>query len=338
MARKHAKPIATQERTLPPVLRHCWECGRSMWISYHNHRRLITLEGTLEITIPIRRCRNRACSAYKQPRHPVEEGALALPEAECGLDLVAFVGACRYQQHRSVPEIHQALQQRDVPVCERTVTNLIARYEELLSLQITDLTRLTPLLQKQGKVILAIDGLQPDVGHEVLWIVREVLSGEVLVAKSLLSSCTKDLAALLQEVKDALPVAATGVISDGQIPLRKAVAQTFPGLPHQLCHFHYLKEAAKPIYEADRHAKKVLKQQVRGVRPLERALEGRDDPEAKAAHAYCQAVRSAITDDGRPPLVASGLQLRDRLQAISTSIAPVEQKGGTSPRSGAFEG
>jgi hypothetical protein len=33
----------------------------------------------------------------------------------------------------------------------------------------------------------------------------------------------------------------------------------FPDVPHQLCHFHYLREAAKPIYEADRHAKKELK-------------------------------------------------------------------------------
>jgi hypothetical protein len=31
-------------------------------------------------------------------------------------------------------------------------------------------------------------------------------------------------------------------------------------------------------------------------------------------------VRSARTDDGRPPLEASGLQLHDRLSAITTSL------------------
>jgi hypothetical protein len=41
---------------------------------------------------------------------------------------------------------------------------------------------------------------------------------------------------------------------------------------------------------------------VRGVRPIERELEGRNDPEAVRGH--CLAIRSAITDDGRPPLVA----------------------------------
>ena len=76
-------------------------------------------------------------------------------------------------------------------------------------------------------------------------------------------------------------------------------------MPHQLCQFHYLREAAKPIYEADRHAKKELKKLVRGVRPLERHLEARQDAAAEALRGYCLAVRSALTDEGRPPLAAA---------------------------------
>ena len=101
-----------------------------------------------------------------------------------------------------------------------------------------------------------------------------------------------------------MPVA--GVVSDGQHSVRRAVRLALPGVPHQLCQFHYLREAALPIFEADRHAKKELKKRVRGVRPIERSVEGRDDPEAEAVRGYCAAVRSAITDDGRPPLAASG--------------------------------
>lgn len=56
-----------------------------------------------------------------------------------------------------------------------------------------------------------------------------------------------------------------------------------------------------PIYEADRHAKVQLKKPVRGIRPIERKLEGREDAEAQAMRGYCAAVRSALTDDGRPP-------------------------------------
>lgn len=94
-----------------------------------------------------------------------------------------------------------------------------------------------------------------------------------------------------------------------------------------------MREAAKPIAAADLHAKKELKKRVRGVRPIERALEERTDDEAEAIRGYCLAVRSALTDDGRPPLDADGLQLQERLQDISDSIARVEQKRGSPPNS-----
>src|SRR5438093_801810 len=73
--------------------------------------------------------------------------------------------------------------------------------------------------------------------------IRECLSGEVLLARPLLSATESDLAALFREVLQMLPVPVVGVISDGQQSLRKAVASVLPGVPHQLCQFHYLREA-----------------------------------------------------------------------------------------------
>src|SRR6516164_5236183 len=175
----------------------------------------------------------------------------------------------------------------------------------------------------------AIDGLQPDVDHEVLWVLRDGLSGEVLLARSLLSSTQDDLARLLTEVKEALAVPIVGVVSDGQDSIRKAVKAALDGVPHQLCHFHYLREAAKPVYEADRHAKVQLKKKVRGIRPIERQVEGRDDAEARDVRGYCAAVRSALTDDGRPPLEASGLKLQGRLAAVAGSLDRVAVKRGS---------
>src|SRR5436305_6944220 len=181
--------------------------------------------------------------------------------------------------------MHQALLARGIRIAQRSVTHLMQRYEELVALRVSDHERIKARLQKQGHVILAIDGLQPDVGHEVLWVMRDRLSVEILLARPLLSSTQGDLTALLREVKDQLKqlaVPVKGVISDGEETIGSAVAFVFPKVPHQLCQFHYLKDAIDPLYEADRHAKTELKKHVRGVRPLERALEERTDPEAKA--------------------------------------------------------
>jgi hypothetical protein len=52
------------------------------------------------------------------------------------------------------------------------VTNLLDRYDELLVTALTGVRRLLRLLKGPGRVILALDGLQPYVRHEVLWVVR----------------------------------------------------------------------------------------------------------------------------------------------------------------------
>src|SRR5437764_1244898 len=327
MARKAARPAAACTEHLNPLCLECPECGHRMWADYRNRRTVATLDGLLRLVLAIRRCHQAGCSRQLQPYRPEAEGRYALPQQEFGLDVLALVGALRYAEHRSVPQIHRHLTARGLAIAERTITNLLDRYDELLAVTLTDERRLRGLLAAQGRDILAIDGLQPDVGHEVLWVLRDCLSGAVLLARSLLGSNRDELAPLLREVADALPVPIRAVVSDGQPSIRRAVQLALPDVPHQLCQFHYLREAALPIFEADRHAKKELKKRVRGIRPIERAAEGRDDPEAEAVRGYCAAVRSALTDDGRPPLAASGLRLHARLEAVADSLGRVEERG-----------
>ncbi len=169
----------------------------------------------------------------------------------------------------------------------------------------------------------------PDVGHEVLWVIRDCLSEEILLARPLLSSTQGDLTALrtfVRELLKELAVPIKGIISDGQETIGSAVAFVFPEVPHQLCQFHYLKDAIKPLYEADQHAKTLLKKHLRGVRPIERAEDSHKTPENEAIRGYCLAVRASLTDDGRSPMPPSGLRLYDRITQVSDSIARVQGK------------
>ena len=334
--RRRPRPQPDCALTLTPVLLDCPECQHRTYADYNNYRTISTLDGVFRLTLTIRRCPNPDCPRFLRPYRPEAEPHFALPYHEFGLDVMALVGRLRYAEHRSIPEIHRELTRRGIVLAQRTATNLLDRYDELRALATADPQRLGPLLRPQGRVILAIDGLQPDVGHEVLWVLRDCLSGEILLAKSLLSSTAQDLAGLIDQVRRALPVPITGAVSDGQESIRKAVAQALQGVPHQLCHFHYLREAAKPIYEADRHAKKELKKRVRGIRPIERAAEketegGEDDAEAVIVRDYCAAVRAALTDDGLPPLSAPGLKLHDRLSRIAASLDHVAAMAGDLP-------
>jgi hypothetical protein len=169
MARTTPRPVPTETQILKPLLRHCPTCGETMWAACHNYRTITTLTAVLRLTLQIRRCLNTACPQCRQPYRPEEEGRLALPKHEFGLDVMAFVGQWRYSHHRSAPEIYQALVERRVAVAPRTVTNLLERYDELVALSLQDTLRLQRLTKARGRVILALDGLQPDVGYEVLW-------------------------------------------------------------------------------------------------------------------------------------------------------------------------
>jgi len=327
MARPTPRPPPTLTPTLQPIVRHWPCCGDPMWAAYHNSRTITTLEAIMRLTLQIRCCRNPAGPQVRKPYRPESAGRLALPKHECGLDGLTCIGTQRSTPHDSVPTIPQALVARGMAVAPRTVTHLLERYDELVALSLQATARLRRLTQPQGRGILALDGLQPDVGQEVLWVLRACLAGEVLLARRVLSATHTARAALLRAGTQALEVPMAGGIPDGQRSLRAAVAPAFPEVPHHLCHLPSLHEAATPISEADRHAQKVRKKPVRGVRPLDRAVEGRPTPEAAVLRDYGRAVRRALTDAGRPPLAAAGLQLPERLNASAQSLERVAKRG-----------
>src|SRR5260370_5222171 len=173
----------------------------------------MTFRGLVRLRLVVRRCRNQECDLYHLPYRAEEEGAWAVPTGEFGLDIITVVGQLRYGEHRSIPEIHQRLVQQGVSIAQRTVTDLLERYEEPIALHLADEERIKARLKQQGQVLLAIDGMQPDVGHEVLWIIRDCFSGERLLPRTLLRSTRGDLANLLNEVRGAVPHPIMGGVS-----------------------------------------------------------------------------------------------------------------------------
>jgi len=76
----------------------------------------------------------------------------------------------------------------------------------------------------------------------------------LLNACNVTSSDTQTLKQVLQPVLD-LGLAVIGAISDAQVSELLAIAELWPNIPHQTCQFHYLREASRPIFEADRQVR-----------------------------------------------------------------------------------
>jgi hypothetical protein len=120
-----------------------------------------------------------------------------------------------------------------------------------------------------------------------------------------------------------LPV--LGVVSDAQESIRLAVAAVFPGVPHQLCQYHVLREAAEPLWEADRHLLVEAKKELRGLRDVERRTRRPDEPEPSdpASTVVLDAVlalRQTVRERGTLPFDFAGLRVMDALDELGTTL------------------
>src|SRR5947208_1926106 len=87
--------------------------------------------------------------------------------------------------------------------------------------------------------VLTLDGLQPDKGHETLYVVRELMSKRVWCAAPLLSSATQEVQrviVLARQWAERLARPVRGWMSDKQEAFVTAMAAEFPGIPHRSCH------------------------------------------------------------------------------------------------------
>ena len=135
-----------------------------------------------------------------------------------------------------------------------------------------------------AEIILCIDGLQPEKGHETLYVVRELTRKRVWFAEPLLSATEDEVRRLIAKAKEWAESLGTPVglwMSDKQEAFVTGIAAEFPDVPHRYCDNHFLRDLAKPVLEADSHAKVRMRKKVRGLRTIEQAVLQRQKAETK---------------------------------------------------------
>jgi hypothetical protein len=317
-----------------PELTQCPHCGARLTFSHAVWAKPVQfLTGPEYLTNLGYRCSNPACPFPRAVYRSARAEARQVRGCGYGLEVIVRIGQLRFQQHRTREEIWQAVHtELGLQLSERHIQNLLELYLALLRASQTDpRPTLAPIVAEHGGIIVAIDGVQPEQGNEQLWVVREVLSGAVLAATNLQQATAAALAALLRPIRAGdLPV--LGVISDGQESIRLAVAEVFPGVPHQLCQYHALREAAEPLWEADRHLLVEAKMDLRGLRDVEERVRQRDDPAAPANAVVLDtvlALRQVVRTTGTLPFDFAGLRVMADLDALGQTLDRCLEKGGT---------
>jgi hypothetical protein len=197
--------------------------------------------------------------------------------------------------------------------------------------------------------------LQPEKGHETLYVVRELTGKRVWFAEALLCATADEVRRLLTQAKQwaqdlGKPVALW--ISDKQDAFVTGIAAEFPDVPHRYCDNHFLRDLAKPVLEADSHAKVQMRKKVRGLRAIEQSVlthrsesapqnsppvpesesiaaepllcadvpAAVDDPAGDVVLDYCSAVRGILNNDQGGPLDPPGLRMAVALDDVRQSI------------------
>jgi hypothetical protein len=318
-----------------PEVWRCPHCGAPLAYSHPVWRKTIqSLTGIEHVTNLGYRCGGAACGYGRTVYRSARAEARQIKGSGYGLDVVVRVGHLRFTEHRTRAEIWRELDAHSpIAISERHVQNLLEVYLALLRASQRDLgARVAATVAAHGGIIVALDGLQPEQGNEQLWVVREVLSGAILGAANLQEASAAWLAGLLRPIRGAgVPV--LGVVSDAQPSIRLAVAEVFPGVPHQLCQWHALREAAEPLWEADRHLLVEAKQELRDLREVEDRTRRRDpqgrDPASGVVLDAVLALRQTVRERGGLPFDFAALRVMDRLAALEETLDRCLAKGGT---------
>jgi hypothetical protein len=318
-----------------PEVRACPHCAAPLAYSHPVWRKTIqSLTGIEHVTSLGFRCGGGACGYGRAVYRSARAEARQVKGSGYGLDVVVRIGHLRFTEHRTRAEIWRELDQHSpVAISERHVQNLLEVYLALLRASQRDVgAQVAATVAAHGGIILALDGLQPDQDTDQLWVVREVLSGAILGAAPLPSATAESLAGLLEPVR-AAGVPVLGVVSDAQAAIRLAVADVFPGVPHQLCQWHALREAAEPLWAADRRLVAEAKQALHGVQAVEAATRRRDpdggDPASAVVLDAALALRQTVGERGALPFAFAAPRVVDGLAAVGQTLDRCLARGGT---------
>ena len=339
-----------------------------MHICDHRYRRLHTLDGPVQLICKLNHCPDPTCPGHARTKSPELEITIALPQVAVGWDVFCWIGHRRCSRHMAISLIRsELLDDYAIKLSEDALETYIRRYQVMLAARQQDAESLRREYESLAEIILCIDGLQPEKGHETLYVVRELTRRRVWFAEPLLSATEDEVGRLIKKAKEWAASLGTPVglwMSDQQDAFVTGIAAEFPDVPHRYCDNHFLRDLAQPVLEADSHAKVQMRKKVRGLREIEQAVlrrqkaETKDDLTSDAPEAtgtapaaanpsagvvdpaggvvldYCAAVRGILNDDQGGPLEPPGLRMAAALHEVQESLRRnLDAKKGGSRRS-----
>lgn len=255
----------------------CVCCGGKLTRVSSTDRYLSTKEERIRVFVEVYECQNRKCGAFRQKIKSPEFNNRIFPDLSYGIDLLAEIGIMRLKEHKTIREIFDTIiaSYPHVEISVRHMENVVNKIMYVLEETALDPKRMKEkLLERSPNIkglILSVDGLQPERGNEILYIVRELQTGEILLAKFLQFSdeetIKREIYETLKQLSEAMKLPVLGLVADKQLTLTTAFKAVFPNAPVQHCQSHFLKALRRPVQEeSSKMASDIKKTKNKGYR------------------------------------------------------------------------
>ena len=313
----------------------CAHCGQELQRSHQRwQKHVVFLHGREWVVHLVYRCTNPRCREARRGRVHTSLVAdrLTLRGSSFALEVIVQIGYWRFWQRWTVAQIHEVLtHERQVPISKREVAYLVGEF--LVLLRCTYPLRFAEhaaYFRRHG-MFVAVDALRPEKGNRALYVARELQYGLVLQVVPVLSATQPMLATRVLRPINALGYRIRGIVSDEEVALYRAIAQVWPGVAHQTCHWHCLRDAAAPLLSADRALKKILQRTLRDpVAAVARTVErlAPEEPCREVLATYTDLLRTSLVEGSKPPFVFGSLRTFAALGRLEASLRRSQQKGG----------
>jgi hypothetical protein len=335
--------------------RACPQCGATMRIRCCRTRSIQTLQGPVRLIVKLVQCHNEQCQQARTFA-PEQECQYAMPRWGIGWDVFCWMGQRRFSRHWSVTQVRLELADSyNIRLSDDAIEDHLASYQNMVAARQQDLEQMRAAYGHTREIVLTIDGLQPEKGHETLYLVREVTRQRAWFAEALLSGATHEIRKLFVRAKQLaaqLDLTVVLWISDKQDAFLKCVAQEFPGVRRRYCQNHFFRDLAKPALDLDSTAKTKMRGKIRGLRALERqvlqaqqadlgaAAAAPEDPSQTSVLAgesgqvvldYCSVVRGILNDNHGGPRHPAGVRMVEALGDVQASLDRVACSERTGP-------
>jgi hypothetical protein len=142
----------------------------------HRYHALWTFEGPLQVVNRLGRCPDPACQRRGRTFSPEAERSISMPRWGIGSDVLCWLGQRRFARHWSVPPLRLALQDtHQIALSDDAIEHSIGLDQTRLAARQQAPDRLAEVDRDIASLVLTIDGLQPETGHETLAVVRELM-------------------------------------------------------------------------------------------------------------------------------------------------------------------